>query len=285
MEHQTRREFVKLACLGTAAGSFTGAGLSLAQAGTAEDSKPLKSNIRLGLASYTFKEFDLDETLSMTQRLGLKYIVFKSFHLPLDSSPDTIRSVVDKVHKAGLELYGGGVIYMSTEKEVQQAFEYARTAGMEVIIGVPHPDLLKLVEQKVQETDIKVAIHNHGPGDALYPTPGSAYEKIKDLDKRMGLCIDIGHTQRAGVNPSDAARKYADRLLDIHIKDVSAARAEGQTVEIGRGVIDIPLFLRTLLDIKYKGVASFEYEKDPKDPLAGLAESVGYVRGVLAAFQ
>ncbi len=109
-----------------------------------------------------------------------------------------------------------------------------------------------------------------------------AYEKIKNLNPRIGLCIDIGHTLRYGVDPSRAAKQYADRLLDVHIKDVTAAAAAGKTVEIGRGVIDIPKFLRTLIEIRYAGVVSFEFEKDPKDPLAGLAESVGYVRGVLA---
>jgi sugar phosphate isomerase/epimerase len=154
---------------------------------------------------------------------------------------------------------------------------------MDVIIGVPKPQLLGLVNKKVAQYDIKVAIHNHGPGDMVYPTPQSAYERIKDLDRRVGLCIDIGHTQRAGVDPSESAQKFADRLMDVHIKDVSEARAEGTTVEIGRGVIDIPRFIRTLQNIRYKGIVSFEFEKDERDPLPGVAESVGYVRGVLAA--
>jgi inosose dehydratase len=127
-----------------------------------------------------------------------------------------------------------------------------------------------------------VAIHNHGPGDKVYPTPDVIYAKIKDLDPRIGLCIDIGHTLRNGMDPSKAAEQFADRLFDIHIKDINEATARGHGVEVGRGVIDIPGFLRTLDKIRYSGKVSFEYEKDSADPLAGLAESVGYVRGVLA---
>ncbi len=219
----------------------------------------------------------------MTKRVGLKYIAFKSFHLPLDSTPAQIQAVVAKVKEAGLILYGGGVISMKKEDQVHNAFDYAKAAGMKVIIGVPAPELLPLVNKKVKQYDIKVAIHNHGPTDKIYPTPASAYERIKDLDKRIGLCNDIGHTQRAGVDPAVSGEKYADRLLDVHIKDVSEAAAKGHGVEIGRGVIDIPKFLKTLVKIKYSGIVSFEYEKDANDPLAGLAESVGYVRGVLAA--
>jgi sugar phosphate isomerase/epimerase len=172
---------------------------------------------------------------------------------------------------------------MQNEQEVERAFQYAQTAGMRIIIGVPNHELLNMVNKMVAKHNIKVAIHNHGPGDRLYPTPESAYVRIKNLDPRIGLCIDVGHTQRCGIDPSDSALKFADRLLDVHIKDVNSATREGGTIEIGRGVIDIPKFLRTLIKLDYKGSVSFEFEKDGKDPLPGVAESVGYVRGVLAA--
>ena len=286
-EKQTRRRFLQAAGLGAAA-SLTQAGSSFGRDLRSRGKRQTQGRragkrlFELGLASYTLRKFKLDETLAMTKQLGLKYICFKSFHLPLESTEAEIKEVVAKVKEAGLTLYGGGVISMKKEADVHRAFDYAKAAGMKVIIGVPAPDLLALVNEKVQQYDIKVAIHNHGPTDELYPTPASAYEKIKDLDKRIGLCNDIGHTQRAGVDPSVSAKKSADRLLDVHMKDVSAATAKGHGVEIGRGVIDIPRFLRTLLQIKYAGIVAFEYEKDAEDPLAGLAESVGYVRGVLA---
>ncbi|MCK4292625.1 MAG: sugar phosphate isomerase/epimerase [Planctomycetes bacterium] len=278
---QTRRHFLRLAGAGSAA-SLAGA-TAAAQLRTIYTPRTAKRRFELGLASYTLRKFKLDETLTMTKRVGLKYICFKSFHLPLDSATEQISDVVKKVKDAGLTLYGGGVISMKKEPDVHRAFEYAKAAGMKVIVAVPAPDLLPLVEKKVRQYDIKVAIHNHGPTDKLYPTPAAAYERIKNLDKRIGICNDIGHTQRAGVDPSVSAENYADRLLDIHIKDVSSATAGGHGVEIGRGIIDIPKFLRTLLKIKYSGIVSFEYEKDADDPLAGLAESVGYAKGALAA--
>jgi len=279
---QSRRQFLRIASIGAVA-SLAGAGSSPGKARSAKDSQKAEPQFELGLASYTLREFKLDETLAMTKRVGLKYICFKSFHLPLDSKPGQIRGVVAKVKEAGLILYGGGVISMKNEAQVNQAFDYAKAAGMKVIIGVPAPELLTLVDKKVKQYDIKVAIHNHGPTDRLYPTPASAYERVKDLDKRIGLCNDVGHTMRTGTDPAISAKKYADRLLDVHIKDVSAATAKGHGVEIGRGVIDIPKFIKTLIKIEYGGIVSFEYEKDAKDPIAGLAESVGYVKGVLAA--
>ncbi|MEW5901192.1 MAG: sugar phosphate isomerase/epimerase, partial [Acidobacteriota bacterium] len=237
----------------------------------------------LGLASYTFREFSLDQTIAMTKRLGLERIVLKSMHLPLEIPAAEIAATAAKVRGAGLDLYGCGVVYMSTEAEVEQAFGYAQAAAMRMIIGAPNFELLASVERKVRETGIKLAIHNHGPEDKLYPTPASAYEKIRKLEMGIGLCIDIGHTIRAGVEPAEAAEKFAARLLDVHIKDVTAATREGQTVEMGRGVIDIPNFIRALVKIKYQGTLAFEFEKDGQDPLPGVAESVGYLRGVLAA--
>lgn len=280
-ENRNRREFLQIAGVGVAASLASTTGC-LAQRRSVRTPRAGKIRFKLGVASYTFRKFKLDETLAMTKRVGLKYIALKSFHLPLESTEAQIKDVAAKVKDAGLTLYGGGVIYMRNEEQVHRAFDYAKAAGMKVIIGVAAPPLLKLVNKKVQEYDIKVAIHNHGPGDKNYPTPSAAYERIKDLDKRIGLCNDIGHTKRAGVDPAESAEKFADRLLDVHIKDVSAAAAKGREVEVGRGVIDIPKFLRTLVKINYSGVVAFEYEKDPENLLPGLAESVGYVRGVLA---
>jgi sugar phosphate isomerase/epimerase len=236
-----------------------------------------------GLASYTCREFDLDSTLAFARRAGLGRIALKDVHLPLDSPPETIRAAIAKIKAQGLVPYGCGVVYMANEAEVDRAFAYARAAGFDVIIGVPDHAVLGLAERRVRETGIRLAIHNHGPGDTRYPTPGSIIDRISGLDPGVGVCLDIGHCVRAGLDPSAEAVRCGARLVDVHIKDVTAATAEGGPVEAGRGVIDIPRFLETLAGLGYQGVLAFEYEKDGRDPLPGLAESVGYVRGVLAA--
>ncbi|MBN2294979.1 MAG: sugar phosphate isomerase/epimerase [Pirellulales bacterium] len=280
MKEQSRRQFFTTA----SAAAITSAGsLSLTAPVQAED-KPAKKKIpfNLGLASYTTRKFSLDDTLKMAARLGLEQVCLKSFHLPLDASQEQIDEVLKKAKAAGVNIYGCGVVYMKDEDAVRQAFKYAKMAGMKIIVGVPLPDTLPLVDRLVKETDIAVAIHNHGPGDKVYPTVEKAHEKIKDLDRRIGYCMDVGHTMRTGRDPAATARRFGDRMLDIHLKDVSEAAAKGRCVEAGRGVIDIPSLLRALVEINFSGNASFEFEKDPSDPLPGLAESVGYVRGVLA---
>jgi sugar phosphate isomerase/epimerase len=153
--------------------------------------------------------------------------------------------------------------------------------GLKILVGVPDQALLVVAEDAVKETDIALAIHNHGPTDNRFPSPESAYRLIAAMDKRMGLCIDVGHTQRLGLDPAVEAERFFDRLLDVHIKDVSAADASGTTVEIGRGIIDIPGLLKTLARLNFTRTLHVEFEKDEKDPLPGVAESVGYLRGVL----
>ena len=283
MAKLTRREFFKNLTAGGILATFDPA-LIYQDKPRSENQKP-SFGFYFGLASYTLRAFPLEEAALMTRRLGLERIVLKDVHLPLNSSAAEITAAADVVRAAGLDLYGCGVVYMNNEAELEQAFSYAQTAEMRMIIACPEPGLLPLIELKVKETSLALAIHNHGPGDKFYPTPDAAYEKVKNLDKRIGLCLDIGHAVRSGIDPAKAAAKFSERLLDVHIKDVSSPSKEGQTVEIGRGVIDIPAFLRTLIRLKYTGTLAFEYEKDEKDPLPGLAESVGYVRGTLAALK
>jgi inosose dehydratase len=275
--HFSRRNFLRVSVAGLIATQAP----SLMAANLRSSHKGPELPFQLGIASYTFREFSLEETIAMTQRLGINKLCLKSMHLPLELSPEEIQSESKKVSQAGIELYGGGVIYMGTKEDVEHAFEYAKNAGMKVIVGVPEHNLLELCNTKVKETGINLAIHNHGPGDDKYPSPESAYRLVEKLDPGMGLCIDIGHTARIGQDPIKETSRLMDRVLDIHIKDVDKAEEDGQTCEIGHGVIDIPGFLGMLLKENYNKIVSFEYEKDGEDPLPGLAESVGYVRGVL----
>lgn len=274
-----RRNFLKAAGIGMAAAAVPG--LANAASGNAEVNKG-KSDIKLGVASYSLRKFSTEEALDMTVRCGVNRITFKDMHLPLDSDEETIQKTVELCRKKGVTLYGAGVVYMRSPEDVDRAFEYAKTAGMEMIVGVPNHELLEYVEGKVKQYDIKLAIHNHGPGDKLYPSAESAYNLIKNRDKRMGLCIDIGHTKRINRDPEQDVKDFFDRVFDIHIKDVTAATSEGKTCIIGRGVIDFPAFMRAVVKMGYKGTLALEYEAEADDPLPGMMESFGYTKGVLA---
>jgi inosose dehydratase len=279
MNEHSRRDFVRLTAMTAALGAVPGTG---ERALAAEGAAP-RVPFDLGIASYTFRMFPLEQAIAMTARLGVRKLTLKDMHLPMNVTPQQMEAVREKMKAAGVELSSCGVVYMRTEDEVRRGFAYARLAGITMMVGVPEPQLLGLAEEQVKETGIALAIHNHGPDNPRFPSPESAYRSIEKMDRRMGLCIDVGHTQRLGLDPAVEIERFFDRLLDVHIKDVSAADAKGTTVEIGRGVIDTPKLLKTLVRLGYSKTIHFEHEKDEKDPLPGLAESVGYVRGVLAA--
>ncbi len=274
-----RRNFLKATGLGIAAAAVPGLAGASVQSAVANKST---FDFELVVASYTLRKFSTEEALDMILRCGVSRTTFKSMHLPLDSDKATIEKTVALCKEKGVILYGGGVIYMKSKEQVDQAFEYAKMASMDMIVGVPNHELLEYVEGKVKEYDIKLAIHNHGPGDKLYPSAESAYVRIKDMDKRMGLCVDIGHTKRIGRDPEQDVKDFFDRVFDIHIKDVTKAEKDGKTCIIGRGVIDFPSFLKAVIKLDYKGTLSLEYEAEGDDPQPGMMESFGYVKGILA---
>jgi inosose dehydratase len=283
MNNSTRRKFLRNAGAGVLAGSPLVR--SFANADTSPTVGLPDLPFDLGIASYTFRALPLDKVIAMTSRLGVRKLALKDMHLPLNSSAAEITAIRKKISDAGLLLVSAGVVYMKSEDEIRDAFACAQHAGLKFIVGVPEQDLLPIAERYVKETGIALAIHNHGPGDGRFPGPESIYTRIASMDRRMGICIDIGHTKRLGLDPSLEFERFADRILDVHIKDVTSADANGNPVEIGRGGIDIPRFLQTVVRLRYPGTLHFEYEKDEKDPMPGLSESVGYVRGVLATMK
>ncbi len=275
---KTRRQFLKVAGTGALALSANSLYSIPSVSVTADTKKDLFS---IGMAGYSFKEFSVAQTIEMMKRIGVINLSLKDFHMPLNSTADTINSVINEFKSAGINVYTVGVVYMKSEQAVDQAFEYAKMAGVRMIVGAPDYNLLPYVEKKIKSYDFKLAIHNHGPDNPLFPNATDIWNHIKDMDPRMGICIDIGHTTRDGQDPSEDIMKYKSRIYDVHIKDVNLASKEGKTIEIGRGIIDIPKVITTLRKIKYSGMCSLEFEKDMKDPLAGIAESIGYFKGVM----
>ena len=240
-------------------------------------------SFRLGMAGWSFHKFNLDKTLETLQRADVKYLCIKDFHLPLNSTDEEIQAFHKKLAESDVTGYGVGPIYMKTKEEVDRAFDYAKRVGVKLIVGVPNYELLPYVSDKVAEYDMQYAIHLHGPDIALYPDADDVWENVKDLDPRMGMCLDIGHDRRNGKDPIADLEKYQSRVFDIHLKDVTDATKLGYSVEVGRGILDIPGFVKMLRKVKYTGVVSLEHERNMDNPFMGIAESIGYFRGVVIA--
>lgn len=238
---------------------------------------------KIGMAGYTFLKFDIDKALETMQRADVHYLCIKDFHLPLKSTDEQIAAFQAKLKAKGVIGYAVGPIYMKSEGQIDSAFAYAKRVGVKLIIGVPDYDLLPYVDKKVKEYGFNYAIHLHGPDIKTYPDAEDVWNHVKDLDPRIGMCLDIGHDTRNGKDPVADLKKYKSRVFDIHIKDVTGTTKLGYSLEVGRGVINFPAFVKMLRKVGYTGVCSLEHEKDMTDPFMGIAESIGYFRGVIKA--
>lgn len=137
-------------------------------------------------------------------------------------------------------------------------------------------------ERFVKEYDIKIAIHNHGPGDERYATPYDALEYLRDLDPRMGVCIDVGHTARTGTDVVKSIADAGPRLLDMHVKDLRTFERDAANLIVGEGIMPIAAIFQQLLAMNFEGYVNLEFEIDEDDPLPGMQRSMAHMRGVLA---
>jgi inosose dehydratase len=236
---------------------------------------------KLGMAGYTFVKFDLEKTLETLKKTDVHYLCIKDFHLPLNSTDEQIAAFHAKLKAVDVTGYAVGPIYMKSEADIDKAFDYARRVGVKLIVGVPNIELLPYVDKKVKEYGFNYAIHLHGPDIEIYQDADDVWNHVKDLDPRIGMCLDVGHDTRNGKDPVADLKKYHTRVFDVHIKDVTGASKLGYSLEIGRGIIDFPAFVKMLRKVGYTGVCSLEHEKDMTDPFMGIAESIGYFRGVI----
>jgi sugar phosphate isomerase/epimerase len=241
--------------------------------------------IKLGVASYSLREFPLDKTLEMIKALRTPYVNFKSMHVPYEKTPAELDALRKSIEAQGFTIVGGGTITFDkdTDADVEKYFTYAKAAGMPTMVSTCDPAVLPRVEKFAKQYDIKVAIHNHGTEDKNYPSPYDVLKYVKGMDSRMGLCIDVGHTVRTGTDVVKSILDTGPRLHDMHVKDLADMTKRESQVAVGEGKLPFPAIFRALQTIKYPGYVNLEYEISPKDPLPGMQVSFAYMRGVIAA--
>jgi sugar phosphate isomerase/epimerase len=278
----SRRNFVQSGALIAAASVTPRAGFLMAQPSHATG-KP--SPIHLGLASYTFRNFTRAQMIGYMKQLNLTALNAKDVkdHLPMDPTEEA-KAVADYT-AAGIKLHAAGTLYFpkDDDDDIRSKFEYCKRAGISVIVaGDPAPEILPRIEKFVKEYDIRFALHNHGPEDKLWHSPLDVLKSMKTLDPRMGCCIDIGHTVRAGTDVVKAIHEAGPRLFNMHAKDLTDFTSKESQVAVGDGIMPMRAIFEALIAINYKGFVDLEYEVHGDDPMPGVIASFSYMRGVLA---
>jgi sugar phosphate isomerase/epimerase len=280
-----RRGFLKVTAAGAAAAALGARVAPAAAAPSAPSRRGAQTEIpRLGVASYSLRKFPREKAIEMTRALRTPYINLKSFHMPYELAPAELTAARREFEAAGLQIVGGGTITFDkdTDEDVRRYFEYAKHAGIPLMVSTCAPAVLPRVEKFAKQYDIKVAIHNHGPEDKHYPSPYDVLKHVKSLDRRVGLCMDIGHTVRAGADPVQAVVDAGPRLLDLHVKDLRDLKARESQCVVGEGAIPIADIFRQLQATRFQGYVNLEYEIDADDPLPGMKQSFAHMRGILA---
>src|SRR5580658_11359497 len=278
----SRRDFISSGTLAAAAFAASSDAFVLAQERpTAVEASP----VRLGLASYTFRNFTRAQLIGFMKQLNVFELNAKDVkdHLPMD--PQQEAAALADYAAAGIKLHAAGAIYFAKDEDadIRSKFEYCKRAGIGVIVaGDPAPETLPRIEEFVKEFDIRIAIHNHGPEDRIWHSPFDVLKAVKGMDPRIGCCIDVGHAARAGTDVVQAIHEVGPRLFNLHMKDLTNFQSKESQVAVGDGIMPVRRMFEALIATKYQGFVDLEYEIHPDDPMPGVIASFAYMRGVLA---
>jgi sugar phosphate isomerase/epimerase len=245
-------------------------------------------DFKIGVASYSLRKLPRATAIEMLKKLNVKYLSIKEFHLRYADTPEQTIAGAKEFRDAGMTILSGGNIDLKKPEELKKMFEYAKNAGMPMMVCAPSHDTLPAIEKLVKEYNIKCAIHNHGPEDKHFPTPKSVLDAVKNMDPRMGLCMDIGHSARTGADIVAETMNAGKRLFDLHFKDLTKIDTKaGKALQVAVGDGDLPIvaLFKALRKVKYTGGVMLEYEINPDDPYPGMERSLSWARGVLAGIR
>ncbi|MGB7191514.1 MAG: sugar phosphate isomerase/epimerase [Acidobacteriaceae bacterium] len=284
MSRITRRTFLNSSAAAAAACAvFNAADLQAFAQPSQKSTAP--SPVHLGLASYTFRNFSRAQLIGFMKQLRVSALNAKDAkdHLPMDPAQEA--AALADYSANGIKLHAVGAVYFreDNDADIRSKFEYAKRAGVRVIVaGDPSPETLPRLEKFVKQYDIRIAIHNHGPEDKLWPSPLTVLKAVKHMDPRMGCCIDVGHTVRAGTDVVQAIHAAGPRLFNMHMKDLTDFHDKASQVAVGDGLMPVREIFKALIAIRYPGFVDLEYEVHGDDPMPGVTKSYAFMRGVLA---
>ncbi|MEX2672480.1 MAG: sugar phosphate isomerase/epimerase [Phycisphaeraceae bacterium] len=266
MNNVSRRSFM-IAGAAVAGTAWIGGFPARTHADTLESSAEKYGGFKMGVQSYSFRNFNLEQTIERVADLDLHYVEFFGAHFGVTDDTSRIKAVKALLSPHGLNMPIHGVHGFSGDAaHNRRLFTFAKLAGIPLLSCDPAPDSFPILHDLVQEFDIKVGIHNHGPNHR-YDMIDDSLEAVERWDKRIGFCPDTGHYMRSGENPIEMVHKLKDRLHGMHLKDQDGIhRNEPPETILGEGALDLKAFCSALREIGYDAPISYEYELNPQGP-------------------
>lgn len=264
---QTRRDFLRGATAAAAAIAIP----SLATAGDGD----AYGGFRVGAQSYTFRKFKLEQAVRKIAGCGMKYVEFYNGHVPLNSTPEQIKSVLNLCKDNGITPIAFGVEGFSQDHNAnKKKFEFAAALGVKSLSADPTPDSFDSLDKLCDEFKIAIAIHPHGPsgkGRHRWWSAEVIMKAVKDHHKLIGTCLDTGHLIRMAqlgemLDPAQQVKVMGERNFGMHLKDHDNKRKTDVVYGADGGVLDVVAVLKALRDVKFNGSISIEYEAKADEP-------------------
>lgn len=272
-----RRAFLKSSAAGMAA-------LSISSLTSAADEKDPYLGLKMGLQSYSLREFKAEQALQHTKALGLKFWEAYPAHVPMTAVPKQVQDHKDLLSTYGVTLMAFGVLPFDTnENAAREKFEFAKAMGIKSLSADPKPDkeTFDLLDKLCAEYDVAIAIHNHGPGHR-YNKISDVEKVVKDRHPKIGACVDTGHYLRSDEDPVEAVQRLGKRVFGCHLKDVKTIEKDGKRQKqfkiAGEGDLNVVALLKALKAMSYEYCLALEYEENAKNPLPDIEACLKHVR-------
>jgi inosose dehydratase len=254
---------------------------------------PAPSEIHWGYAAITWGGNDR-QAIEDIASLGFRGIQIRANAVKEFGSPTAVRELLDQHQLKFVALSSGDVNIdaPSQSEELQKHTDHAKfvrdAGGLYLQLTDQRPkgrdvtaadykrlgQLLTELGKRTADQGIMLGYHNHM--GTLGQTPDEVDQILVAADPRYAkLELDVAHYFQGGGDPAKAIEKYADRLLFLHIKDVTHpsdaadTSASGKTkrpyrfVELGQGLVNIPAVFDALRKVNFRGWAIVELDAVP----------------------
>ena len=238
----------------------------------------------IGVQSYSFRNFNAVEAFRHIHGMGVHYAELYSKHLPLDANDEQMAETKKLLADAGIKLSGHGVTGFTKDHAAnKKVFDFAKRAGIKNLTADPAPDSFDSLEKLVAEYDVRIAIHNHGPGHR-YDKLEQVQKAVKDRHPLIGVCVDMGHVIRTKEDPVKWIRELGPRVFATHLKDDVKQDGGSHNVVIGKGHLDVVGVFQALKDVKFPadGDLALEYESNPANPVDDMKACLAVAKEAIA---
>lgn len=244
---------------------------------------------KIAIATFTLKDYPLDEILPMVKSIGVDAINVNPNTKLSKKYPNATFKTMNAEQKEflkklladnGIKIIGSGVVRVKSEKELEDYCELAKEFGFSnLLCECPTKDF-PMWEKVMAKYDMKVGLHNHAKDSKAnnYYDPKNVLEAIKPYP-HMYACPDNGHWSRSGLRGEDCYPILKGRILELHFKDQKEfGSTKNQCVPLGTGELNCKNLLKVLDEIGFDGYFSLEHEGLQGNPLPPLKISVEFLK-------